>query len=341
MRYLIPGVVLAICCVNAVATPVPIVDFKKLIDEADLICTGTVDAVSPKGKVDHSIGGQTYKVDRKVATVRCERIYKGSLKPHEKIQVEFLDAKDISMPYQTLGPEKSVLLLLAKADGPKEFKQINLYKWKWVVIPGSVSVDANADISEKIGAELEYTAEHEKGPVAEQAIQGLYQLDSKTRLAAAAKKGNPDSQDTLDGNVLALRIRHGDDAALDEANRLPVFESDRKGYTQWQGNILHEIGHISRTSARPQLNKLLESRNSGLRLEASESLKNIADKTSIPFLIECLADHRVDAAMNCLVALCRVTNRPGPGFADFKMNQASVEKEWREWWTQQKGKKTK
>lgn len=101
---------------------------------------------------------------------------------------------------------------------------------------------------------------------------------------------------------------------------------------------MKEVGAAKRKGALPALHRLMKQKNSSLRLEVSEALKDVGDESSVPVLAEGLDDPNPDVAMNSLSGLSRITKRPGPGFDEFQKNRAKVGKEWKDWIKTRKGK---
>ena len=331
MRQLLISALSALLTMSlASANPMPTVDYQKLINDAELICAGQTGAIRDAGKVKETIGGKEYEVDRKLADVQCARVHKGQVKPGSSIQVEFRDSKSIMLPGDVLMPNTPVVLFLAPTSEAGVYKGVATYRWVQIIAPGEVKVDSRLSTREKVEAEMMSALLAGNAGVAEQTLTRLYEMDSK-ELLKPVKAKDPRTQAAIDGTKLALRIKHGDDKAIDEVANFPVFQQDGNRFASWQARVMKEVGGAKRKSALPALHRLMRQKNSPLRLEVSEALKDVGDDSSIPVLVEGLDDSNPDAAMNCLSGLSRITKRPGPGFEEFQKNRSRVGKEWKDW----------
>lgn len=329
----------ALACGGAVmAGPMPDLRIRDIIQASSLICAGRVEAIEDGGKTKLSLGGKEYEVDQKLAEIECERVQKGALSGGSRVRVEFLDSSEIMLPYQVVRAKDHALFFLVQGSHAGVFKGASPYRWVQILPGGRVAKVGQGTVTERVEEELMAAVKDGDRAVAERALESLYQLESRKMLAGPITPKSTEVQEALKGTTLALRIRKGEATALEEASRLPVFESERKSFQRWEGAILDEISHARGKAALPALHKLLRSRNPTVRQHAAMALKESGDRTSIPVLIECLGDKNQYAAMDCLSALSRITKRPGPGFDDFRKRQAEIEAEWQNWWTSEKGK---
>jgi hypothetical protein len=207
-------------------------------------------------------------------------------------------------------------------------------------VGGELRVDDNLSVREKVEQELLHVAKNGDAAISQQAIRKLKELDSQLLLQPQTGVKTPEAREALLGAAMALRIKRGDDTALEEVLGSKTFSADKTSYLFWEDDVLREIGGVRKKSALPQLHKLLTHPSPAVRMEASSALQEIGDKTSIPYLIQGLNDSDPHTAAKCLSALCRITGRPGPGYKEFVKNRQKVAEEWKDWWKKQGQRKT-
>lgn len=316
----------------AAAAPVPALDFKQLTEASQVICVGAVEGVRDLGAVEHEYGGRTLTLERKLASLRCERGLKGEVKPGDRLAVEFLGSQQYLLPYVSLEAGGVGMFFLARGEGDSYRLASPFHGRQVAVLAAPDNADA-APVLEKIEREFLNTVRKGGPPEALTALDRLFLLDSRGLVGEGEQimrgLSNQQVREAVGGTILALRIRGGEPEALEQVRALPASVTDRHSYARWQHNLLTVIGQLRDKKALPFLNKLLVGESPALRREASRALTTLADNTSIPFLVRGLQDEDVDTSYNSLIALSRVTGKPGPGRDEFEQNRRKYVEEWK------------
>jgi hypothetical protein len=314
------------------ATPLPPLDFKQLIDSSDVICIGAVESVRDLGKVTRQNGNQTIEFERKGAIVKCQRVLKGQITTSELLTVEFLDSKQFLLGSAVLSAGETAMLFLAKAE--TNYQMASPYYGKQVAVASPVNEDQSIPVINKIEREFLNVVSKGSDAEASTALDRLFKLDSRALVAESnrvmeAVSKRPEREEAVAVTVLALRIKDGDFEALLQVPKLSSNVTDRDSYLPWQDNLLTAIDQIHDEKAVPVLNKLLVSKSPAVRREASRALATLANRSSVPYLVKGLQDSDVDTSYNSLIALSRITGKPGPGREEFERNREKYVLEWK------------
>jgi HEAT repeats len=333
MRNLLLVLIMLKACAPASAVPVPNLDFERLIAESDLVCVGSTESLVDQGQDRMSVGGAAMTLERMMAMVRCHRVLKGNLGSGAIVNVEFVGSSERFLPFVSLSAGETTMLFLKAGSNSGTYTFADPYHGKQPASRGLISYSPSASIRQKVEAELVGAVREATPPAnALQALDRLKQMNSELFLpqadTLAASASDPQVRNSIVGTAVALRIEAGDIEALRLIQTLPMNATDNEAYQPWQDALLSAIEQLRAPKAVPILNQLLGSGNPGLRASAARALDQVANDTSVPFLKQCLSDNNSNTAYDCLVALSKVTNKPGPGYNEFQRNRAKYVEVW-------------
>jgi hypothetical protein len=224
------------------------------------------------------------------------------------------------------------VLFLSSVTSGETYKLTDPIHGKDVAISAEVVYDPSAPVDQKLEAEFIAVVERGGSAPALTALDRLFKLRSqrlrRERDSILAAVRDPGVRQAVDGTVQALNIDDGDVEALRRVIDLPSSVTDRQSYLVWQHNLLMSVSQVRDPKMVPVMNQLVVGKSLSVRKEASRSLEDLADVSSVPFLKKCLADSDVETAYNCLVALSKVTGKPGPDRAAFEKNRMFYQREW-------------
>jgi hypothetical protein len=79
-------------------------------------------------------------------------------------------------------------------------------------------------------------------------------------------------------------------------------------------------------------NKIAQVSNPAIATFGVRILREVGDRSSVPVLMWQLSEARGQVQYDALVALCRITKRPGPSWKEFFDNPDIEVTKWKEWW---------
>jgi hypothetical protein len=332
------GLSLAIAALPVNAGPVPSLNIDSLIASSDAIVVAEVLTVAKQGTVEREYSGRRLVVDTYQAKVRCLRVLKSEIKPGDTILVEFVSSDKVPLPSPVLRERQTAMMFLSEVPKEKVYQFSHQYHAIQPAYTKEAAVDVRLAVSQRVESEFIVAIGDPDEMVALAALDRLCTMDSqmlRKGQAALLEKVTGRVRSALELTLLALRVRDEPGKALAEVGKQLAFGSDKDGWSSAEYQVLSALRGVKDERALPAMYELLNHTNRQIRRAVIWSIRDLADRTAIPYLVKGLQDADHEVSYGCLVALCRITRRSGPGMGDFLKDKQKYLTDWDRWWGEQ------
>jgi hypothetical protein len=309
------------------ATPVPILNLAKLVEQADVVAMGTVLAISDVGST--SVGGANGAIQARsmLGELQVDHVLKG---PAEIGSLQFRFAQpDVFIGYGGVGVDSYRMFFLKRNGGRYEF--VSPYYPSVVALSGNVVTSGRA--LDKVVEAVASVVESESASVdlRREAIHVLWGIAGPVPGAAfrsALRNADPVVHLTAAAALLAVN----------DVTAVPIAEEALlRPYVDSQSELLHNLRvaisqGLRDPVAAPALGRLL-SADVETRRAASSALRRMRSESALKFLVSALDDPDMRVGHNAVMGFAETTGQTewGPSIPAFQADQERYRQHWRDW----------
>jgi HEAT repeats len=312
---------------DATGYPVPVLNVRRLMDQASLVVKGRVLAVTPAAGAGEEGGSQR----RMSASVQVDNVVKGALRAGA-IAIDYVENEQRAGTMLAAG-EVALLFLVDAPRGRYLFADADLPKM--AITSASVpAAKTAATAADKLEAELMASLTDADAEVARTALVQLGHLESvhsTQALRDLATGGDAESRGLAHASLLRLKDYALFDQAIDWATQ-PARDQRTQ---RLQAGIKEAVGDISDASMVAALTPLLGSADAGMRRAAASALRSTGDPSTLGVLVAALRDKDRAVQYDALMALAEITHASAahaPARDVFDRAPQKYVSEWEAWW---------
>jgi hypothetical protein len=327
MRIPFLSAMVIVVAAMASAAPVPVLDIKGLIKDAELIVVGAVEHVEFRELQSREIEGRQIVGQLMVGVMRIDQVLKGSLSG-TTVEFQFF-VPDEFIGFKGLAADSYRMLFLKRSEGAHEF--VSAYHPALVAVPGPPVVGAG--VEDRVFGVIVRVLE---APVPSSdridAIRTLRRVDHPGAIAGLTT--------LLDDADVAIRLTAA--AALLTGGQLVALPIAEHVFLRENQPVDPVLVHnlrvgvsqgIRNASAVASLVRMLTAGNTETRRMASAALAQITSRTAVPPLARALDDADFEVRLNAVRGLAALSGQPRlfPSDETFALNEASFVVPLRAW----------
>jgi len=313
-------------------TIIPALSVPDLVEGADVIVIGHIDAITERGRISVEVGNKDMPARLMAAQINVDKSLKGS--PNSSLVVEFAIPEGAS-GYGRLSPNTYRMMFLKRT--PAGYTFVSPYYGSLGAVP---DVPLNSDSPlENVTLQLRGVLENATASQSEK-MEAIYALDTIRTPSGTKglKRMLTDKSLDLQLTASALLLARNDLAGLELAESTLTTPGPGVSSNALRNLRAGIVTGVKDPEAVPALSRLLRVANTDTRRAAVYALRRTGAQSALPALAEAISDTDPQVRLDGMKGLAEITNQAEwhPKVEGFNADEAKYLQYWKDW-VQQKG----